>query len=149
MYPKTPCDIAHTKDVTQYRLLHHFYTLSSWLFFLLNILPIHANTASPLVAHIGTYFCDGNFTICSDAFNKSIAFHNTSDLRLVPVNLLPLPSASDILVYVCDAVASQNISLFVAVGDTESLNLLSLVTAHTEIPLLGYTTDKTKAGHKV
>ena len=102
------------------------------------------------IHHIAAMFKVDNFTAHALAFQEAISLTNAADLLPTHISLegLALPAEHPFenphsaLIYVCDAIYNHNVTSFLAVGDQDMINILSIVTQYLGVPLISYNTDK-------
>lgn len=104
----------------------------------------------PPLHHIGGAFEVANFTEVAvefiHALNHSVP---PTHVRFEAINLQAWSNLHEWLVYICDAVAHNNVTVFLAVGSQDMVNTLAIVTEYVGIPVIGYVTDKITASSTV
>ena len=110
---------------------------------------------SPVLHHIGCSFKVSNFTDYAFRFIHALERAEAGQpvdpatgrarIRYESVPLAAYSNAHDWLVYICDAVGHNNITVFFAVGSQDMINTLSIVTRYVGIPIIGYVTQRETA----
>lgn len=158
----TTCASSSTRQVRHTPSLHFTSPSASLPSFLLHIfLTLLAIASFRSVEsrdyQIAAVFQTSNFSDLAQTFRRAVSRLNTDSsaaASLTPITFkaLALPafgSPVDLLVYTCDAVFHANVSAFVVIGDQNTINIVSIVTKHIAIPILGYNTERQSVMHRV
>ena len=112
--------------------------------------PLLPPVPVPPKHHIGGSFEVSNFTEYAiefvHALNRSLP---PTHVQFEAINLQAWSNLHGRLMYICDAVAHNNVTVFLAVGSQDMVNTLSIVTEYVGIPVIGYVTDTVTASSTV
>jgi len=107
--------------------------------------------------HIAAVFQTDNIRDYAKLFEQAVAASDISiasdtvdrSAVLRPLVLPMIGSSNDLIIYACDAIQHQNVSVFFVVGSQGVINTVSIATRHTGIPLIGYNNDRSSAAIRV
>lgn len=97
------------------------------------------------VYRIGAVFQAENFSDWAQSFQEAVSRTNEVKERIIRVDGVALPDLGNphsILVYLCDAIAHNNLSVVVVSGNQDLINTVSIATRHVRLPLIAYNTDR-------
>lgn len=104
------------------------------------------------VFRIGAAFQSKNVSDWSRVFQEATSRINQDRNRSVSIDVFTLPvvdSPQSALLYACDAIVHGNISVIVAFGGQDLMNLLTVIARHARLPLIAYNTERTPVYTKV
>ena len=116
-----------------------------------NYVPdLYEERARPHTHHLAALFQVDNFT--AHAFALSDSLKRVHEAGLLPPHVtlrgMALPSEPPFhdphsaLIYICDAFYHNNVTSFLAIGDQNMINVLSIATQYVGVPLIVYNTDR-------
>ena len=84
-------------------------------------------------------------------YSTSVANETPSSVAMgmTAISLPVIANVSENLAYVCDVISERNITLMVAVGSQDIVNLQYIVSRSSFVPLVAYSTDEEKNTFKV
>lgn len=97
------------------------------------------------VFRIGAVFQARNFTDWSRGFHEAVSRINQDKTRGIRVDGITLPvrkNPQSILTCVCDAVVRDNLSVVVAFGSQDLINMITIVTGNVRLPLVAFNTER-------
>lgn len=109
------------------------------------LLAIGVVSAGGEVYRIGAVFQTDNFSDWTQSFQESVSRTNQVKDRVFRVEGVAIPALRNphsLLVYVCEAIAHNNLSVIVASGSQDLINTVSIATRHVRLPLIAYNTDR-------
>jgi hypothetical protein len=94
---------------------------------------------------IGAVFEVENVSAYTLAFKSAVKTVNVADTAGIVVREVTMPTLNSVgknFHYICNAISNHNITIFIAVGSQNMINMLSIITKYLGIPILGYNTDR-------
>ena len=106
---------------------------------------MHDASYSKPIYNIGALFDVNNISLYVLDFNRAIReINNQNDVQLEAKEIVLYPDRNISANFhsICDAIRRNNITAFFVVGSQHTINMVSIVTKHVGIPVIGYKSDR-------
>lgn len=101
---------------------------------------------------IGVVFQSKNLSDWSRVFQEATSRINEDGNRSIRVDSFTFPvldNPRSVLIYACDAIANGSVSVIVAFGGQDLINLMTVIARYARLPLIAYNTEGTPVYTKV